>query len=356
MYRLLFVLAAILLTGVADAVVLKQPDQANRHREMASALPFVPVAEIGGGVAIAPDAILTAGHVARALIPGASVLRIDGADYRVTRVDTPAAFVDDPKQGRIADDLALLRIDGILPSERIAALDCTEPQAGAPVVFVGSGDHEDAKGNPLTNVPPSAVLAGPNTVFAVTSGWIEIAVDAPASPPDAVMSAGGDSGGPLLRRQDGDWAVIGVSSHYAHDGTTEFRRDRFTRVDQHCDFLEEALSLAPAQAPASKAVKAPALAVVHAWLAAYNAGVDEMLGFYNGPMSAIETTDESPGRYRALFDAWGAVDLSGVTSGPEPDSVLIGLDSAKVGGLELVILLTPGDSPRMRGLATFDHD
>lgn len=356
MYRLLFTMLAIALISDVHAVVLKQPERADQNRKQAVNVPFVPVGTIGGGVAIAPDWILTAGHVAQGLVPGVSALRIGGTDYEVRRVAMPDSFVLEPEQRRLDDDLALLQLDRPLTDVLLAETACQPPFAGEQVTFIGSGDHEDAEGRALDSVPVSAVLAGPNIVHAVTPQWIEIALDAPTSPSDAVMSAGGDSGGPLLRRDDDRWQVIGVSSHYAFDGATDYRRDRFTRVDRHCDFIRTTIEEGPTTDSASTPVPEAVRSVVLDWTAAYNAGVDEMLAFYDGPSSAIETTGESATRYRTLFDAWGTIELLGVAPGPEPDSVLVGARSEKVGRFEFVVLLASGDPPTMRGLATFDSD
>jgi len=164
----------------------------------------------GSGTLIAADWILTAAHVAKAVIPG------DLADFSGTLYEIDRAILH-PDWHQLSDlntDIALIRLRAPVARVVPASLYTSADEAGMFVTFVGRG----TLGTGLTGdtgKPDRRLRAVTNRVEKAESPFLQFRFDAPEDPNVTDLegiSGRGDSGGPAFFERDGTLYVIGVSS------------------------------------------------------------------------------------------------------------------------------------------------
>lgn len=226
---LLLALAALPLS--AGAIVIRSDVDDSAYRIPASAFPaLADMPGEGHGVLIAPRWVLTAAHAAPMEGMDAEV-QVNGQPYRVARVFVHPGYRRLPDalgQAALAsgnpgpihaflaasDDIALIQLETPVNGVAPVPLYRCDDEAGMIATLVGKG----ATGTGSTGLAPGASHRGVprRAENAVTGGnerylWYRFDGPAVGLPLEGVIG-NGDSGGPLLIRDQGGWQVIGLAS------------------------------------------------------------------------------------------------------------------------------------------------
>jgi hypothetical protein len=200
----------------------------------------------GDCTVIAPDACLTAAHVAHRARPGEGRVRL-GDQERAVRAVTIHPQGEDPGGNRPPEvDLAILWLAA--PFEAATPLPLCEGdrEMGEKLWIAGTGDLGDGRDAPrrsdgrLRAAENRIVDAGPQRLFFLFD-------EPPAGEALEGVSGPGDSGGPAMIERDGRLCVAGVSSGARGEpglyGVTEV----YMRVSRYLDWIRAALAAPPAQ-------------------------------------------------------------------------------------------------------------
>ena len=203
----------------------------------------------GDGTLIAPQWVMTAGHVARGMTrrtKGDFKVYFNGDQdvYAVTQVIVHPEFA-----AMGAHDIALLKLDrpveGIAPAALYPANDELKKQ----IVIVGHGDSKQGTGGDW--VRGGQRQAATNEVDEISDFYIMFDFDAPPEGTDLEGTAGpGDSGGPAFIMVDGQPKVAGVSSLGApgeNGPGTYGAMEHYVRVSAYKDWLAKTMQAPPAE-------------------------------------------------------------------------------------------------------------
>jgi hypothetical protein len=202
----------------------------------------VALGRAGDATLIAPQWLLTAGHVAAAVRNRASVT-IGGRDYPIARV------VVHPEWRELGPhDVGLVQlaraVDGIAP----IALNRSATERGAIATLVGHGGA--GTGDSRARTEDGRARAATSRVDSVSAAWLYFSFDAPPGGTDLEGAPGpGDSGGPAIVTVNGSNFVAGVSSagFDGRNGPGSYGAvDVFTRVSTHAAWIDSAMA-SPAQ-------------------------------------------------------------------------------------------------------------
>lgn len=165
------------------------------------------VAEAGSTL-IAPQWLLTAGHVAESISPYSSFAIVGGNVYDIDRIIMHPEN-SSPGAGRV--DLALLRLTKPVPNVTPIALYRSTREVGQVISFFGRGMAGTGKTGPTET--DGLMRGAMNRIESVTPQSISMKFDpAKVAMPLEGISGPGDSGGPGVVRIGGKWYIVGVSS------------------------------------------------------------------------------------------------------------------------------------------------
>ena len=229
--RCLTFLLVVLLAHPAAAIVTRHDRDDARYVELGARFPAaVTVLPDGSGVLIAPDWVLTAGHVARGVAKRSPRVEIDGREHEVARV-----FVHPKWREMGPHDVGLLQLTS--PAQRVtpAELYTADDEVGQVVTFVGRGDTGTGLTGPQT--ADGKKRGATNRVESVDDDWIFFNFDEGDDATDLEgVSGPGDSGGPALVTREGKVYTVGVSVFSDGRGKGPGRygvREGYTRVSTH---------------------------------------------------------------------------------------------------------------------------
>ncbi|MDH3628019.1 MAG: trypsin-like serine protease [Acidobacteriota bacterium] len=240
MFRGLAALIIVLLSHPTAAIVIRHDRDDARYVELGERFPAaVSVLPDGAGVLIAPDWVLTAGHVARGVSRRSPRVRIDGREYEVARI-----FVHPNWREMGPHDVGVLKLASPVQRVTPAKLYPHDDEVGQVVTFVGRGDT----GTGLTG--PKAMdgkkRGATNTIVSVDDDWILFNFDEGEAATDLEgVSGPGDSGGPALVMRDGALYTVGISVFSDGRGKGPGRygvREGYTRVSTHRKWIESIVS------------------------------------------------------------------------------------------------------------------
>ncbi|MEZ5979188.1 MAG: trypsin-like serine protease [Planctomycetota bacterium] len=257
-----FLLAFALPTTAPSAIVVRHDRDDAVHRDLARRHPAVcDVGGVGVGVLVAPNWVLTAGHVARSVSPfrhtvgfAALARHPEGREVPVDLVVVHPDFADGPDG--IEHDLALLRLARPVRGVEPVGLHRGDDELGLEVTLVGFG----ATGTGLTGVAREdrTWRAATNRVDEVRGDRLVFRFDRGEAATDLEGTwAGNDSGGPCLALVDGRLETIGVGV-VRHGGRRPRRRtlasygdlDVSFRVSTHAAWIVGTMERCADAAPA----------------------------------------------------------------------------------------------------------
>ena len=199
----------------------------------------------GMGMLIAPEWILSAGHVATELSVENDI-EIAGEPHAVKKIFLHPGFRNYGEAGEMAEnDIALIHLKTSVEQVSPLPLYTSRDELGKTVTFVGRGDF----GNGL--IGPDSVdgkmRIATNRIEKTDDQWLLFEFDAPPNCTEIEgISGPGDSGGPALIMTDAGWAIAGISSGNddteqklgeGHYGTWEY----YTRVSFQLDWIQSVL-------------------------------------------------------------------------------------------------------------------
>jgi len=239
---LLLTLAAFVATP-ANAILIRHDRDDAAARELGAKFPAVGrVQPDGAGTLIAPQWVLTAGHVARTIRSDPPAFRVGDRDRPIRRVFLPPGWTEGP------GDIALIELVDPVTEITPIPLFRGRDEAGRIVTIVGDGDPGDGRSGPRRN--DGIRRAATNRVARVDADWIVVTFDPPGAATDLEgISGPGDSGGPALLKVGDDYQVAGVSvwgsegpdRRDGHPGTYG-DLDGFTRVSTFLQWIDDTLA------------------------------------------------------------------------------------------------------------------
>jgi len=194
----------------------------------------------GEGALIAPRWILTAAHVAADVHKGAYV-DIAGKIYTVqSRFLHPRCWQD------ARCDIALVQLQNPVREVPPLPLYRKTDEKGRVVTILGSGLTGDGTIGQRT-AGDRRLRAAHNRIDSVSPSWIKLVFDSPEEALDLEGVSGfGDSGGPALIEEGGQWYVAGVSSvqTFSKPGLFEGKygvTDYYLRVSSFVPWIENTI-------------------------------------------------------------------------------------------------------------------
>jgi len=195
----------------------------------------------GSATLIAPDWLLTAGHVAAAVRHRGS-LTVLGREYPVQRVEIHGDWRELGPH-----DIGLVRLGRRVEGVNPLGLYRGAKERGVVATLVGHGGA--GRGDSRARTEDGRTRAATSRVDSVSAAWLYFSFDAPPGGTDLEGAPGpGDSGGPAIIRVNGADLVAGISSagFDGHDGPGSYGAvDVFTRVSTHAAWIDSVMRSAP---------------------------------------------------------------------------------------------------------------
>ena len=201
----------------------------------------------GDGTLIAPNWVLTAGHVAH------GVTRRSNGDLRIfvqgldDGLPVAQVILHPGFEPMGSKDLALIRL--VRPVERVAPapLYRKREELGKEIVIVGHGDTKTGRGGDW--LADGKRRGATNVIDNVTAQHIMFDFDPPGEATALEGTAGpGDSGGPAFIEADGSWHAAGISSlgePGAEGPGTYGAREHYVRVSSYLEWIDETMASPP---------------------------------------------------------------------------------------------------------------
>ncbi len=241
---LLFILLVIPMT--AHSIVMRHDVDESQYLSSFEAWPTTAYFHLGGkfgngtGTLIAPQWVLTAGHVAHFLKTGDAVT-INATQYTIKKViPHPQYELYDSD-----NDIGLIELDVAVTDVTPASLYQQDDEAGKLITFVGAGDP--GTGETGAQGQTGVIRAATNRIEATRKRLLVFSFDAPPDTlPKEGISGPGDSGGPAYLVKDGETFVLGVSAFQGDSlsgvegvyGVKEF----YSRVSAHIDWINSTIN------------------------------------------------------------------------------------------------------------------
>jgi hypothetical protein len=240
LFRGLATLIIALVSHPASAIVTRHDRDDARYVALGAQFPAaVTVLPDGSGVLIAPNWVLTAGHVARGVAKRSPRVEIDGREHEVARV-----FVHPKWQEMGPHDVGLLQLTSLAQRVTPAELYTADDEVGQVVTFVGRGDTGTGLTGPQT--ADGKKRGATNRVESADDDWIIFNFDEGDDATDLEgVSGPGDSGGPALLIREGKVYTLGVSVFSDGRGKGPGRYgvlEGYTRVSTHRGWIESIVS------------------------------------------------------------------------------------------------------------------
>ena len=269
MSRLLLLL--LMLSSAAGAVVIRDDVDDARYRVPPAHFPaLVDLPGEGHGVLIAPQWVLTVAHA----VPTCEVARrhvdITGERREVARVVVHPGYRP-PPQALLDNALAswdwTLFVAWLAASDDIALLQLAQPVTDVAPVPLHQGDNEFARrvrllgkgatgtgasGYDFTDPHRTTLREAENTVSSAHGRWLCYVFDQGAAALPREGSVGsGDSGGPVLIDDAGQWRLTGLTAWTAPAGATRDRPGKYgqigcsVRLGHYAGWIAETLAAEP---------------------------------------------------------------------------------------------------------------
>ncbi len=267
--KLLTFLILFALCMPVQALVVRSDVRDRDYR--VSPAEFAPLTDLPGeghGVLIAPQWVITAAHAVNPQLP--DQVEIAGETYTVQRVVTHPGYKPLPPalaEAAVASGDLTALMDFLKTSDDVALLQLSKPvEHVVPTLLYRGGDelgrtlHQYGKGatgrGDVGEIPDSphrtALRRSENVVSATDARWLSYAFDAPGQAlPLEGMTGSGDSGGPLLIQEAGQWKLAGIASwRYLRSGLSHVARygdsGYAVRISRYTTWIEGVITDPPA--------------------------------------------------------------------------------------------------------------
>ena len=233
------ILAAISVAAVAATPIIRRADRPDARYLEAGAKynAVIALGRVGDATLIAPQWLLTAGHVANAF-RGRPSVEVGGRAYRIDRVAVHGAWRELGPH-----DVGLIRLAE--PVVGIAPIPLYRGKAERGTVATIIGHGGSGTGASRERAEDGRTRAATSRVDSVTASWLYFSFDAPPRGTDLEGAPGpGDSGGPAIISAGGRAYVAGVSSagFDGRDGPGSYGAvDVFTRVSTHVAWIDSVM-------------------------------------------------------------------------------------------------------------------
>ncbi|SDK58230.1 S1 family peptidase [Microbulbifer yueqingensis] len=222
-------LVVFALSSTASAIVIRDDTEDEKYQVPASALPaLADFPGEGHGVLISPQWVVTAAHVA-CMQHHVPEIVINGLSREVESVVVHSGYKT-PPQALIketlasgdgselraflasSDDIALVKLKAPVSDVKPISLYRGRDEIGSTVKLIGKGATGSGSDGPEPHAPHRTSLRRAfNVISSVDTRWISYSFDPPESAVQLEgMSGNGDSGGPVLIREQGQWQLAGL--------------------------------------------------------------------------------------------------------------------------------------------------
>lgn len=274
----------------ARAIVIRHDRDDAQYLAAAASLPEPSGVGAAHGVVIAANWVLTAAHVAAGLDPLSDHVRVGHEKLAVRRIVLHPAWIGDLPPGFAEPewvDLALIELSAPATSATPVPFYRRDDEQGRTVTLIGAGKSGDGRGGPARD--DHRLRAATNVIDSVDARTVRFAFDAPPNALELEGIAGpGDSGGPALIRDDGQWYVAGIGSR--NDGPerglpecTYGTIEVYTRVSAFASWIDDVMA-STAPPPESAVIDGwpatPAGRAAGAFFEAFNAPDDASLSTF----------------------------------------------------------------------------
>ncbi len=226
---------SVVSRSLAGTIVIRADRPDSLYRAMGDRFPAVGrIGRRGDGTLIAPQWVLTAGHVAAGAEPAGVVVMLGGRSYAIRR-----AIVHPEWRELGPHDIGLLELTEPVTGVAPLPLYQGSTETGRMAILVGHGDTRTGLGGPW--VSDGLVRGATSVIESVDTLHLVFRFRAPPRASELEGAPGrGDSGGPALLEGDGTTYVAGISSA-GYDGEhgpgTYGAVDHFTRVSKYVDWI-----------------------------------------------------------------------------------------------------------------------
>jgi len=247
-----FFLLLLVSSSTASAIVIRHDVESSRYQ--AAPTEFIALVDMPGeghGVLIALQWVVTAAHTVSS--PPPEAVTLNGVRRDVTKVlihpgykQLSAEVIAQALQSGDAsramdllassDDIALIKLAEPVADVAPATLYLRDDELGRTVKLIGKGaTGNGANGQELQGPNRTLLRLAFNTVASVNARWLAYVFDAPpAALPLEGMSGGGDSGGPVLIEDNGEWRVAGLAAWKLVQGNpAEFRAGTYGQTSNN---------------------------------------------------------------------------------------------------------------------------
>ena len=227
-YFFLFILAVF---SSANAVVIRHDIEDNKYQIPASTFPaLADFPSEGHGVLIYPQWVVTAAHVA-CMQHHVEEIMINGLSRKVEAVivhpgykEPPSTLVEEVLASgdgsnlreflALSDDIALIKLKEPIADVEPISLFRGSDENGKTVQIIGKGATGNGNDGVEPNSPHRTTLRRAyNVISNVDARWISYKFDSPKSAiPLEGVSGSGDSGSPVLIRENEKWYLAGLAS------------------------------------------------------------------------------------------------------------------------------------------------
>jgi hypothetical protein len=233
------ILAVVSALAVASSPIIRRADRPDTRYVAAGARynAVIALGRVGDATLIAPQWLLTAGHVANAYKTRPSV-DIAGRTYRIDHVAIHGAWRELGPH-----DIGLIRLAEPVAGVTPVALYRGAAERGSIATIVGHGGA--GTGASRERIEDGRTRAATSRIDSASSAWIYFSFDAPPKGTDLEGAPGpGDSGGPAIISVSGRQQIAGVSSAVfdGGDGPGSYGAvDVFTRVSTHVAWIDSVM-------------------------------------------------------------------------------------------------------------------